>query len=493
MELHSLNLELRALRSLTDVKVDKHYRLSLLGRLNAKHFGVDPTRNAFVRLQRLAREDGELPDWEALCEDPRLNEEARELLRDEDGVKPVLKKHYDKFARAMGKYSKRRALLAISRMINDGLKEKESEDFDEEDLHARIIEGMQNIGRDAIAEAKIYGFGAGQRGSGLKLAKQVLDAPKEKLYLTGLTEYDQRNFGLPTTGVVLLAATTSGGKSAVSMNIGHDMAMLNGIAVSRITLEMTAEQETKRYMSAMSGVEFNKIKNATLTRAEKRRIYNAMEKIDRDLEKAGGAFKYTSPPRGMTMDDVLYMTAANNDQVTIIDYIGLLEDIDTNNQAATLSEAVRKAKIHATQNQRLYIILVQLDSESGKVRYSRGMNEHADVLITWSYVDAEVRATHELPMEVEKARDGELFGFLVAEDFATMSAGARAAKAQASRGDANRDDMRRERPEAKDDDAPTPKKKKRPAGSGDRERFSRKPKDKPKARGFGELELSSVV
>lgn len=490
MELHSLNLEVRALRTLTDIKVDPHYRLSLLGRLNTKHFGVDPTRSAFIRLQRLAREDGELPDWDSLCEDPRLNEETRELLRDEHDVKPVLKKDYTRFAKALGKFSKRRALLAISKMINEGLKTKESEDYDEEDLHASIIESMQNVGRNAVADAKIYGFGAGQRGSGLKLAKRVLDSPKETLYLTGLTEYDARNGGLPTTGVVLLAATTSGGKSAVSMNIGHDMAVLNGIAVSRITLEMTSEQETKRYMSAMSGVEFNKIKNATLTRAEKRRIYAAMEKIDQQLEKSGGAFKYTSPPRGMTMDDVLYMTAANNDQVTIIDYVGLLEDIDTNNQAATLSEAVRKAKVHATQNKRLYIILVQLDSESGKVRYSRGMNEHADVLITWSYVDAEVRATHELPMEVEKARDGELFGFLVAEDFATMSAGSRAAKAQAKRGTVNRDEMRREREE----ETPAPAaKKKRAAGGDDRKRFSRGPKEKPKARGFGEMELSSVV
>lgn len=56
--------------------------------------------------------------------------------------------------------------------------------------------------------------------------------------------------------------------------------------------------------------------------------------------------------------------------------MGLLEGVDPNNQAISLSEAVRAAKIHATNTGRLYVILVQLDTESGKVRYSRAMVEH---------------------------------------------------------------------------------------------------------------------
>lgn len=485
MELFSLNLELRALRSLTDTGIEEQRRLSLVGRLTNRHFGVAPTRAAFKRIQSTAKTEGELPDWETLCEDPRLDEETRELLRDEgENCKPARPTGYKKLAEHLGRFKKRRDLNEISKLITKGLGETESEDYDESDLHALVMEKMSNLGSAAAKDAKIYGFGAGQRGSGLKLAKRVLASPKESLYKTGLTEYDERNGGLPTSGVVLLAATTSGGKSAVSMNIGHDMAMLNGIRVKRVTLEMTAEQETNRYMSAMSGVDFKRIKNKTITKAEQRQILKALTKVNDELEKVGGAFTYTSPSRGMSMDDILYMSAANDDHITIIDYVGLLNDIDTGNQAASLSEAVRKAKIASASTGRLFIILVQLDSESGKVRYSRGMNEHADVLITWSYVDAEVRATHELPMEVEKARDGELFGFFVAEDFATMSSGARAAKAQARRGSDNREELARDRPAPR---SPEKKKVGRP------DSFAKKKKGPPKPRGFGELELSTIV
>ena len=69
MELYNLNLELRALRSLADEETDASRRLALLGRLNVKHFSNDMTRSAYKRLQRLAKNDGSLPDWGAFVND----------------------------------------------------------------------------------------------------------------------------------------------------------------------------------------------------------------------------------------------------------------------------------------------------------------------------------------------------------------------------------------------------------------------------------------
>ena len=185
----------------------------------------------------------------------------------------------------------------------------------------------------------------------------------------------------------------------------------------------------------------------------------------------------------------------------------MLSDIPTDAQAAALSDAVRKAKVHATATGKLYIILVQLDSDSGKVRYSRGMVEHADVLLTWSYVEEEVRAMHELPIVVAKARDGELFAFAHPEDFATMRTGSRAiaSRARADKGD--RESLRRvPAPTSSDDDdedvapkssravkrpaKPSAKSSaKKPMRSGVGDRFQRK---KPaESRGFGSFELGS--
>lgn len=501
MELYNLNLELRALRSLADEETDASRRLALLGRLNVKHFSNDMTRSAYKRLQRLAKNDGSLPDWGAFVNDPRLTEDVREFLREStDDVKTCRPARYKRLVEDLGVFSHRRGLNSIAKLISQRLQEEESDELDEASIHAEIAGALAGLGHNAVEDVKVYSMGKSGK-SALKFVDKVIASPSERMLKTGFDEYDQVNGGFPTSGVVILAATTSGGKSAVSMNLGDNLALLNGISVNRITLEMTAEQEAKRYASMVSGVAFNKIKQAKLSKKEAAQIRESMMKHYKRLRKAGGTFGWAAPSRGMSMEDVLYFSASTGSHVSIIDYVGLLEGVDPNNQAISLSEAVRAAKIHATNTGRLYVILVQLDTESGKVRYSRAMVEHCDVLITWSYVDSEVRALHNLPIAVEKARDGELFEFDLPEDFATMSAGSRAVVNRTKRGgdrsSLSDGDASPFRSKKKSDDDEEPSKKKKPsdkpkskfAKTGDK-KWSGKKKE---SRGFKEIEIGSSI
>lgn len=431
MDLASFSQEVRALQSLTDSSISYQRRMALLGRLTEGHFSTDVTRSAFKLVRRYSN-TGELPEWDDLVEDPKLAEDAKDTLRDED-FKPIVAKAHRRLVETLSKYKKRRDLKDIAAAIANGLKEDESEEFDEDTLRQQAAGMLADVGA-AAAQTRIYGIGKGQHKSGIKFAQKVFESPAEQLYKTGFADYDSINGGFPTSGVILLAATTSGGKSALSMNLGYDIALLNGIDVQRVTLEMTAEQETKRMASMLSGVEFNKIKQGTLSKAEQRKILKVMEDCDNKLCAAGGSYSYLSPERGMDADDVMYLASSTGAHISIVDYVGLLNGIDAGNQAACLSEVVRKFKVHASITGKLYILLVQLDSESGKVRYSRAMVEHSDVLITWAYVDAEVRALKSLPLNVEKARDGELFSFDVPEAFAAMAVGSRAARFMAKSG-----------------------------------------------------------
>lgn len=431
MDLVSFTQEVRALQSLTDSSISYQRRMALLGRLTDGHFSTDVTRHAFKLVRRYSN-SGELPEWDDLVEDPKLPEDAKDTLRDED-YKPVQAKAHKRLVETLSKYKKRRDLKDIASTIAEGLKEDETEDYDEDTLRQRVATMLSDVGSTA-QQTRIYGIGKGQHKSGIKFAQKVFDSPTERQYKTGFDDYDSVNGGLPTAGVVLLAATTSGGKSALSMNLGYDIALLNGVDVQRVTLEMTAEQETKRMASMLSGVEFAKIKQGKITKSEQNKILRALNASDEKLTAAGGSYSYVSPERGMDTDDVLHLTSSTGAHVSIVDYVGLLDGISIGNQAADLSEVVRKFKIHASTTGKLYILLVQLDSESGKVRYSRAMVEHSDVLITWAYVDAEVRALKELPLNVEKARDGELFSFGVPEAFAAMAVGRRAAQFMAKSG-----------------------------------------------------------
>ena len=222
---------------------------------------------------------------------------------------------------------------------------------------------------------------------------------------------------------MLLAGATSSGKSVLSMNLLKQMHELNSIDVLKITLEMTAEQEMNRILSMISGVPFNKIKQNKLTDREKDKVLKAAKKFNAECKARKSRFSYASPTEGMTIDDVLYMAMAYNTKVLCIDYVGLLEGVDDDNQWRKLSEIVRKAKMYAARTGALVVILCQLDDESGKIRYSKGMREHADVVWAWNYSDPELRATRHIPVEVIKARDGELMTMPLKEAFDFMLVG----------------------------------------------------------------------
>lgn len=487
MELFSFNLELRALRSLTDPATQAQKRMVLLAKLSDGHFSNDITQHAFKRLRKIAGSGDELPDWEDLVEDPRLSEEVKDTLREETtSTTPIPAAKYKAMLTKLTKYKSRRDLKNLASMIAKSLDSDDTESFDEDVIRNRAAEMLSDVGRTSTNSAKFYGLGAGSKGSGLKLARSVLDSPKEILYKTGFSDYDDKNGGLPTAGVVLMAGTTSAGKSTVSMNMGIEMAALNGIRVDRITLEMTREMEIKRTMSMVSGVEFSKIKQGSLTQKERARIMTSMEEMNAELESVGGSYNFVAPPAGMSMDDVLHLADATGSHVSIIDYLGLLNDISMENQAAALSEAVRKAKIHANNTGRLYILLVQLDSDTGKIRYSRGMQEHCDVALTWSYVDPEVRALHSLPITVAKARDGELFDFEVPEEFAYMSTGRRAILARNKRDRGARSELAK--PSSPAESRPSVRKDKEAGKS----RFGGARREKPKTSSF-EKEIGSYV
>lgn len=420
MDLYNLRLELRALRTITDESFPEKKRLTLLGRLNKRFFSTEVTKTAFTRISKQVSDRSVLIEWQDLITDPRISGEIRSELSESD-QKPFPMKSWKPMLEALDKYRKRRDLVAMGRTLAEIMGAKD-EDVDEDQLLVDMADRLNQIKSNSGEEHKVVKFGAG--GNALKYAKKVLASPAEKLLRTGYKDYDRINGGFPTAGVVLLGGSTSGGKSVYSMNLLDRMVRNNkDISALKITLEMTAEQEMNRMLSMMSGVPLWKIKQKKCTPREERAILKAAEQVEKEYAANGSSYGFLSPDRGMSVDDVLWMSTPYGANVVCIDYIGLLSDAAGDQQWKVLSEVVRKCKIHATNTNSLYIILVQLDSETGNIRYSKGMLEHADIALLWNYSDPEVRATKKLPINVAKARDGELFTLSLDERFEVMKVG----------------------------------------------------------------------
>ena len=62
-----------------------------------------------------------------------------------------------------------------------------------------------------------------------------------------------------------------------------------------------------------------------------------------------------------------------------IDYVSLLDGVDEKDQWKALSAIVRQCKLFSAENHCLVIALDQLDSDDDRIRYSKGMLEHAYV------------------------------------------------------------------------------------------------------------------
>ena len=415
MKLYNQRGEIQMLRTLGSDTIPENMRLAILGKLDKSMFHLDPTRKALRRFQQIAKKKAQIMDWEDLIQDPGLSEEYRELFEESD-VKPCKsKKAAKKLVEQLDEYRKVRSLHDMGVKIAKAL---EGESCDVDGVFEEIGNDMNHANRNYADDQKIYNFGV--RGNMKKVLQKVLYSPAEKMYKTGYKDFDDHSGGLPTSGVMIIAATTSGGKSVTSTNLLANLNHLNNISTVRITLEMSIEQEANRLMAMVTGAPFWKIKQGKLTSREKKELERKMIEWDELKVKAGTQFGLVAPTKAMTIDEILAMIRPFNYKAVCLDYISLLDGVDDENQWRKLSEIAAICKRFSTATGTLIILLCQLDDTSNKLRYSKGIKEHCDVMWKWNYADEEVRAEKILHIKVDKNRDGELLPFDLKEEFDKM-------------------------------------------------------------------------
>lgn len=415
MHLYSQKAELRCIRTLTESRIPENIRSTLLSRLDTTYFHFPPTLAAFNRIAKLAKKRQELIDYEDLQEDPLLEEDFREILRSTD-VGPCRNKRLIK--RMYQQLEQYRKIRILYKQCRKSLEQLEDDKVDPDRLLDDLANSVAQARKDVQQDQTILNFGHASNSK--NVVHNVLYSTEELLYKTGYTEYDERNGGLPKEGVMIIGATTSGGKSVTTMNLLRNLHMENKINVVRASFEMGDTQETRRFLSCISGIPFTKFIKKRLTMKEKQAVEKAVEKFEKFGQKHEIKFSTVSPTRSMSIEEVLRMIKPYGYQVVAIDYITLLAGVDTDNQWQVLSEIARYAKEFSRQTNSLVILLAQIDDATEKLRYSKGIREHADVFWFWNYSKPEQRELKSLPINVGKARDGELFTFNLDEEFEFM-------------------------------------------------------------------------
>lgn len=416
MKLFSDKLELTAIKSICSAK-NELVQAKLLGSLQDSWFHYEPAKAAFARLAKVAKKRSEIMSWSELTEDPALDEEYRDVLRESEVAVCKDEERAQSLIEKLNIYRITRALYENAKATVEQLKAAK---VDVDELLAKNIDRLSKLQMDDDLTEVVKV--AGKNGNARNLMAQALSADHAMLYKTGFKDFDEKNGGLPSKGVVILAATTSGGKSTLVMNLLLQLYWLNKISVSVVSLEMGDYQITNRIGSRLTKIPFWKFKQKALSPKEKKKAIKAWKtKIDDFGEENDCKFGIIPPKRGVTIEKALMLTKPYGFNVIAIDYVGLLDGADSEKQAIALSNIVRYAKVYSEATNTLIILLAQLDKASGDIRYSRAMEEHADNVWAWSYYTEEQRQTGILNIEQRKARDQELFPFELKEYFEVMT------------------------------------------------------------------------
>lgn len=413
MKLYSQKLELIAINTICNSS-DEEVQTYVLSSLDASYFHDEACAAAFKRVQTVAQKKAILLSYTELTEDPALSEDCRDVLREAPNQRCKTMDKATRLVNQLSEYRKTRILYNMAKNISDCL-QKDTVDIGE------MLDGCT----EALSKARlsndlvqlVHSFGD---GGDLSLVERALATNHETLLKTGFHEVDNRNGGLPSEGVAILAATTSGGKSTFLMNLLLNMFKLNKISVANVSLEMNEEKLTRRNSSLLTGIPYWKYHKQALTPEDVRQTKIAWGKLHKFGEKHGVKYSMICPKHSVNITQLLTLVKPYKFKVLGIDYISLLDGVDEENQWRVLSSIARQCKIFSEETRCLVILLAQLDSNDDRVRYSKGIVEHADVVWTWNYAKPEQRELKVIPIRQLKMRDAELYPFDLKESFETM-------------------------------------------------------------------------
>jgi hypothetical protein len=176
-------------------------------------------------------------------------------------------------------------------------------------------------------------------------------------------------------------------------------------------------------MSNLTHISYSKFVQNRLSYQEKRRADKKMNEFHLFGEKHDIRFSTLCPTTSMGIDELLLTLQPYGYKVLAIDYLSLLDDASRSNKDEwkVLRDVSARCKTYSRHNKCLIILLAQLDEETDKLRYAKGVRENADVFWFWNYSKETDRNNQIIPVKVGKARDGRIFGFELGERFDIMT------------------------------------------------------------------------
>jgi replicative DNA helicase len=216
-------------------------------------------------------------------------------------------------------------------------------------------DGEEDVDR-ALSQAEdlLFGIRSGQETSDFVAIRDVLDHYLEESarlenplelaetpVYTAFVDLDQLLGGLQRSDMIILAAGTGVGKSALALNIGRHAAN-QGAGVAIFSLEMSREQIGHRYLSSEATVDLRVVRQRLYSDIDERRIVNAAGTLSDlpifiDDTPLQGIVEIRSKSRRLHMERKL--------DLVIVDYLQLIQGTGRReNRVQEIGEITRALK-----------------------------------------------------------------------------------------------------------------------------------------------------
>jgi replicative DNA helicase len=230
---------------------------------------------------------------------------------------------------------------------------------------------------------------------------------------TGFQDVDRMLAGLQKSNLIILAARPGMGKSAFSLNIAHNAAVLHKKKIGLFSLEMSREEMVDRLLVAQADIDAWKLKTGRLDQQDFLKLSDAMGVL-------AEAQIFIDDTPGMSIYEMRTkarkLMSEHNIDLLLVDYLQLAHGRNQENRVQEVGEISQGLKNIARELRIPVLALSQLsraiESRGEKspqlsdLRESGSIEQDADVVMFLYHKDDDIR--EQVSLKIAKHRNGAL-------------------------------------------------------------------------------------
>ena len=408
MKLNDSNLEILAIRTILE---SENGGLPLFSKLRNDYFGNDSTKEIMNRIQALVNAGKDIPSIEVMRLDTAISEESRillmtqvEPLKSESDIETVVNK--------LGSYRSARIIYDTYKKVSELMAVP---DPNVDDV-LNVMENSLVQARSNTEKSEMEHIMDTDPDTYMKIVEETLSATAEEFIQSGFAHFDREYGGFNRGNILLLAAPSGKGKSAMMLRMAILQYMM-GLNVLVVSFEMTNKELRERLLSSVSKIQHQDIRLKRLLDQQK----DAIRKGVMDFIQTGYGNRITlwGTSENLDINDISSITRTMGYDAVYIDYLGLLKANANKAQHEVLGELTRDAKRMAKANNCLVVPLAQLDDETLKIKYSKAIKANCDFIWAWE-LNSKEQEMGILEIKQYKVRHGPETPFYLRIDLSRM-------------------------------------------------------------------------